>query len=77
MDIANLYPKVEFPVSRGTPMISDKIKWDHKDSWFVTSLAQVEVDKSAERIVKLNVGSPEFEFIIGHLIDGNLWFNIS
>jgi fatty acid synthase len=72
MNVANLYPKVEFPVSRGTPMISSKIKWDHSESWFVTSHAQVEIGKSAERIIKLNIGSPEFEFIVGHMIDGNL-----
>ncbi|KAL7036629.1 hypothetical protein ACKWTF_008882 [Chironomus riparius] len=74
MDVANLYPKVEFPVSRGTPMISSNIKWDHSESWFVTSHAQVEIGKSAERIIKLNIGSPEFEFIIGHLIDGRCLF---
>ena len=29
-DIENLYPKVEFPVSRGTQSLGSLIKWDHK-----------------------------------------------
>ena len=31
--IQNLYPEVQYPVSRGTPMISPVIKWDHTEDW--------------------------------------------
>ena len=31
--IENLYPKFEFPVSKGTPFISPLIKWDHSKQW--------------------------------------------
>ena len=31
--IANLYPKIQYPVSRGTPPISPLIKWDHSADW--------------------------------------------
>ncbi|CAG2105236.1 unnamed protein product [Medioppia subpectinata] len=31
-NIENLYPKVEFPVSRGTQSFSSLIQWDHKQS---------------------------------------------
>ena len=34
-NIENLYPKVEWPVSRGTQSISSLIKWNHRDSYFV------------------------------------------
>jgi fatty acid synthase len=30
-----LYPKVQFPVPRGTPFISPLIKWDHSKKWWV------------------------------------------
>ena len=33
--IEKLYPKVELPVSRGTPTISPLIKWDHNKSYTV------------------------------------------
>jgi fatty acid synthase len=31
--IKELYPKVQFPVPRGTPFISPLIKWDHSKKW--------------------------------------------
>lgn len=31
--ISNLYPKIEYPVSCGTPSISSLIKWDHSNDW--------------------------------------------
>lgn len=33
--IEKLYPPVKFPVPRTTPQISDLIKWDYSQSWFV------------------------------------------
>lgn len=30
-----LFPPVEFPVPRGTPLISPHIKWDHSQVWDV------------------------------------------
>lgn len=33
MDVSKLYPAVEFPVSRGTPMISPLIRWEHSEDW--------------------------------------------
>lgn len=65
-----VYPKVTFPVSRGTPMIAPHVKWDHTDDWFVTYFGTHSVEKSAERKVKISLMDPEFEFMIGHLIDG-------
>jgi fatty acid synthase len=31
--IENLYPKVQYPVGRGTPSISSLIKWEHTTEW--------------------------------------------
>ena len=31
--ISNIFPKVSYPVSNGTPSISSLIKWDHSDDW--------------------------------------------
>lgn len=31
--LANLYPKVEFPVSNGTPMLSHLVEWEHSEDW--------------------------------------------
>ena len=29
--LANLYPPVQYPVSRGTPMISPLVRWEHSE----------------------------------------------
>jgi hypothetical protein len=39
MNLASLYPKVVFPVPRGTHMIGPLIQWDHSVEWTVPKLA--------------------------------------
>lgn len=65
-----VYPKVEFPVSRGTQMISPNITWDHSEDWFVTNFGSNIGNQSAERKVLIALTDPEFEYIMGHSIDG-------
>ncbi|GBM44573.1 Fatty acid synthase [Araneus ventricosus] len=69
-DIEKLYPQVEFPVPKSTPMISPLIKWDHSESWSVAKW-----DKNTNRsqiIIEVNVGSDESpdKYILDHRIDG-------
>lgn len=68
MDFAKLYPPIEFPVSRGTPMISSLIKWDHSEDHFVISY-----DKTAtrgERTFDIDLNYAEHAYLSGHTIDG-------
>ena len=65
-----IYPTVSFPVSRGTPSISPFIKWDHSEDHFVMKFDRDESTKSAERKVLVSLMDPEYEYILGHLIDG-------
>ncbi|CRK99510.1 CLUMA_CG012829, isoform A [Clunio marinus] len=73
-DLQAVYPKVDFPVSRGTPMISPKIKWDHRDDWFVSNYLNTQKEKSAERFVEINISDHKFTYIAGHSIDGRCLF---
>lgn len=68
LPIDRLYPKVEFPVSRGTPNISSLIKWDHHEDWFVVRFENLRAAKSGER--KVTVSLEENPHISGHVIDG-------
>ncbi|XP_055693298.1 fatty acid synthase-like [Lutzomyia longipalpis] len=70
----NLYPPVEFPVSRGTPMIAPHIHWDHTTDWYVPPFSYEYGFKSGRRFVKVNPELPEFSFISHHVIDGKLLF---
>ncbi|KYN28029.1 Fatty acid synthase [Trachymyrmex cornetzi] len=67
--VANLYPSVEFPVSRGTPMISPSIRWDHSANWFAPKEDQ-EFIESRGRYVNILLDDEEYEYMSGHVIDG-------
>ncbi|XP_055326066.1 fatty acid synthase-like [Sitodiplosis mosellana] len=70
LPIERLYPKVEFPVSRGTPMISPLIKWDHTEDWFVMKFFVQKGGHSGER--KVSVSLDVDPYISGHIIDGRV-----
>ncbi|KAI4502501.1 hypothetical protein M0802_002413 [Mischocyttarus mexicanus] len=74
LDLAKLYPPIEFPVNRGTPMISPFIKWNHSKDWYVTSFKMQERIVSGERTVDIALIDEDFEFIVGHNIDGRNLF---
>ncbi|KMQ97230.1 fatty acid synthase [Lasius niger] len=69
-DISKLYPPVEFPVSRGTPMISPSVRWEHSDDWYVTTYKMQKKVTSGERIINLTLANANFEYMAGHIIDG-------
>lgn len=43
LDLKSLYPRIAYPVGRGTPMISPMLKWDHSIEWQVPLFAKVYV----------------------------------
>ncbi|KAG5318196.1 FAS synthase, partial [Pseudoatta argentina] len=67
--VANLYPPVVFPVSRGTPMISPSIRWDHSENWF-TPKEEQEFIESRGRYVNILLDDEDYEYMSGHVIDG-------
>jgi hypothetical protein len=67
LDISKLYPPVQFPVSRGTPMIAPLIKWDHKQDYFVYKFDE---RVASEKSFTVNLQDQDFEYISGHEIDG-------
>lgn len=72
--IDRLYPKIEFPVSRGTPMISPLIKWNHSEDWF-TAFYRVQTDtKGGCREVNISTKVLEWSFLKRHAIDGRTVF---
>lgn len=68
IDIGKLYPAVSFPVSRGTPMISPMIKWDHQENYVVPLFDSYNFFE--KRNVSINLSDKVFEFVQGHIIDG-------
>ncbi|KAM7359337.1 fatty acid synthase 3 [Cochliomyia hominivorax] len=70
--VQNLYPKIDYPVSRGTPGISSLIRWDHNEDWFITKYENMKTKSSGERVFTVNLGSDDEEFMTGHVIDGKI-----
>ncbi|XP_043664577.1 fatty acid synthase-like [Vespula pensylvanica] len=73
-DLSKLHPFVTYPVSRGTPMISPLIRWEHSYDWFITNFKMHEKFMSGERMVEINIADKNFQYIKGHLIDGRNLF---
>ncbi|KAG5318197.1 FAS synthase, partial [Pseudoatta argentina] len=69
--VANLYPPVEYPVSRGTPMISPSIRWDHSEDWFIPKYKIQKSIKCRERYVEILLNNEDYDYMSGHVIDGN------
>ncbi|EFN85734.1 Fatty acid synthase [Harpegnathos saltator] len=68
--IASLYPPVEFPVSRGTPMISPLIRWDHSEDYLLYRYVGEPKIYSRVRVVNITTSEEDFEYMSGHIIDG-------
>lgn len=50
-------------------MISPVIEWDHSEDYFVPKFSG---DWFEQRNIAINISDKEFEYIQGHVIDGNL-----
>ena len=72
MDIQKLYPAIQYPVSRGTPMISPNLKWNHSESYFVGNFDTYNIYE--KRNVVINLNDKAYEFVQGHIIDGKVLF---
>ncbi|KAK7792286.1 hypothetical protein R5R35_011033 [Gryllus longicercus] len=67
---AALYPPPQWPVPRGTPMISPLVRWSHEDDWYVASFRTEKKADSAEITIILKPKTEESVFMEGHIIDG-------
>ncbi|XP_022827106.1 fatty acid synthase-like [Spodoptera litura] len=66
-----LYPKIEFPVSTETPLLSHFVAWEHSEDWPQMSfLEKDEVRTAMERKVILSTHDDDYNFLEGHLRNG-------
>lgn len=72
MDISKLYPPIEYPVSRGTPMIAPLIKWNHDEDWHIP-FQNLDLHMNATsngKLHSISYDNDEFLYLRGHVIDG-------
>lgn len=73
--IENLYPKVTWPVIRGTPSISSLIKWDHSREHEIKKYPEYHnFSTSSHYLLKISLLDPDWRFLKDHIIDGRLVF---
>ena len=73
--IENLYPKVEWPVARGTQSISSLMRWDHSDSYLVKKYPEYYFPSTASDMTfEFSLDDPEYAFLQDHVIDENVLF---
>lgn len=70
IQIGRLYPKVDFPVSLGTPAISPLIKWNHEKDWPIVQNKGDDVSH-VQRTFTINLSDDDYKYLAGHAVDGN------
>ena len=71
MKLSVLYPPIEFPVSRSTPMISPAVKWQHEDEWEISnSDYNSDFYPITEKNFLINPDHNDNIFLKDHVIDG-------
>lgn len=71
--LAKLYPTVNYPVGRGTPMINSLIKWDHSIEWSVADFSG-KGSRTGESVIEVDLSKENDAYLAGHTIDGRVLF---
>ncbi|XP_074967591.1 fatty acid synthase [Phalacrocorax aristotelis] len=74
----NLFPRVEYPVPVGTPLISPHIKWEHSQEWTVPKaedFAAGPKGSASAAVYNIDVSpdSPD-QYLVDHCIDGRVLY---
>ncbi|XP_063537569.1 fatty acid synthase-like [Cydia strobilella] len=73
-DIRHLYPKVEFPVSTGTPHLSPLVEWVHQEKWDLAQYASAVRTSAATCTFKITLHDDEYAYLRGHRVGGKTVF---
>ncbi|XP_059050695.1 fatty acid synthase-like [Achroia grisella] len=67
-----LYPAVAWPVSRGTPGLASRVRWDHSVEWSVADFGAAA--RAGENVVEVDLSRARHAYVAGHQIDGRVLF---
>lgn len=74
LKLANLYPKVEFPVAKGTGSVSSIIRWNHHQKFHVAKYPEAFRKPPCEARVKFDLIDESDKYLAGHCVDGRILF---
>lgn len=69
LNLAEIFPKVSLPVSRGTPMINHLIRYKSR-TWEKTIFFNKSTHFNGERETTFTINETRWAFLTGHVIDG-------
>ncbi|XP_049870281.1 fatty acid synthase-like [Pectinophora gossypiella] len=72
LQLAQIYPRVQFPVAQGTPMLAHLVEWEHSERWNVVLYGCNSSIKTSEKTVKVSLQDDHTEYLSGHTIDGRV-----
>jgi len=68
--IENLYPPINYPVSKGTPSLQPLVEWDHSDDWDVITFIENEVTSSGDVKLEVDTENERYNHLRGTYVDG-------
>lgn len=74
LKLSNLYPKVSFPVAKGTGSVSSIIRWNHDQKFFVAKYPESFRRPPCEARVKFDLIDESDKYLTGHCVDGRILF---
>ncbi|XP_049870283.1 fatty acid synthase-like [Pectinophora gossypiella] len=72
--VKEIYPKVEFPVSTGTPMLSHLIEWSHIEKWTLPLYVTAARKSAAVCNFIISIHDDEHAYLQGNKIGGKLQY---
>ncbi|CAN8007378.1 unnamed protein product, partial [Ixodes pacificus] len=75
LQLEPLFPRVPWPVPRGTPNVADLVSWDHSQSWSVASYNDFPTSAQVGDVEVFDLEAGENGgYLAGHQIDGRVLF---
>ncbi|KAG0427270.1 hypothetical protein HPB47_025663 [Ixodes persulcatus] len=72
LQLEPLFPRVPWPVPRGTPNVAHLVSWDHSQSWSVVTYTDFSTSAQfSEEVAEFDLEAEENDgYLVGHQIDG-------
>ncbi|XP_071051537.1 fatty acid synthase-like [Onthophagus taurus] len=76
VNIAAIYPEINYPVSRGTLSLTPLVHWEHSETWRTGIEDKINYLFNVKD-TQITLNSDEYRYCNGHILDDNCTFPIS
>nr|XP_050849367.1 fatty acid synthase-like [Vespula vulgaris] len=61
--LKELYPRIPYPVSKNTPLISPLVRWEHSTNWYVSFFEESNTTSSSQKTFMLDLKSDKYKYL--------------